>query len=72
MSDSHLTQSNWSLVSPGWEWLATKDTVTAAEYQAALNLPNRTAKNHLKKLTGLGLLRMAGAGRATRYLVVRS
>lgn len=55
----------------GWEWLATKDTVTAAEYQAALNLPNRTAKNHLKKLTGLGLLKMAGAGRATRYMVVR-
>ena len=56
----------------GWEWLATKDTVTAAEYQAAMDLPNRTAKNHMKKLTGLGLLRMAGAGRATRYMVVRS
>ena len=56
----------------GWEWLATKDTVTAAEYQAALDLPNRTAKNHLKKLTGLGLLRMVGAGPATRYVVVRS
>ena len=56
----------------GWEWLATKDTVTAAEYQAALDLPNRTAKNHLKKLTGLGLLRMTGAGPATRYVVVRS
>ena len=56
----------------GWEWLATKEIVTASEYQTAMNMPNRTAKNHLKKLTDLGLLRMDGAGRATRYLVVRS
>ena len=56
----------------GWEWLATKDTVTTADYQAAMNLPNRTAKNHLSKLTKLGLLKKAGAGRATRYVVVRS
>jgi ATP-dependent DNA helicase RecG len=55
----------------GWEWLSTKDTVTTAEYQAALSLPNRTAKNHLRTFTGLGLLRMTGAGRATRYVVVR-
>ena len=55
----------------GWEWLATKDTVTTADYQAAMNLPNRTAKNHLRKLTGLGLLKKAGAGRATYYVVVR-
>ncbi len=56
----------------GWEWLATRDSVTTAEYQRAMNLPNRTAKNHMKRLTELGLLRMVGAGRATRYEVVRS
>jgi len=50
----------------------TRETVTTAEYQEAMILPNRTAKNHMKKLTGLGLLRRVGAGRATRYEVVRS
>jgi ATP-dependent DNA helicase RecG len=56
----------------GWAWLVTRETVTAAEYQEAMNVPNRTAKNHLRKLTALGLLRMVGAGRATHYEVVRS
>ena len=55
----------------GWEWLAGRDTVTTAEYEEAMKLPNRTAKNHLRKLTELGLLKMTGAGRATRYHVVR-
>jgi ATP-dependent DNA helicase RecG len=55
----------------GWEWLATKDTITTAQYESSLNLPNRTAKNHLKKFTELGLLKMVGAGRATRYVVTR-
>ncbi|MFH0880245.1 MAG: ATP-binding protein [Lentisphaerota bacterium] len=55
----------------GWEWLSTKDSVTTAEYQAAMNLPNRTAKNHMKRFAELGLLTMVGAGRATRYEVVR-
>jgi ATP-dependent DNA helicase RecG len=56
----------------GWKWLATRDSVTTAEYQEAMEIPNRTAKNHMKKLTDLGLLRPVGAGRATRYEVVRS
>ena len=56
----------------GWAWLVTRDTVTTADYQDAMNVPNRTAKNHMKKLTELGLLRMVGAGRATRYEVVRA
>jgi ATP-dependent DNA helicase RecG len=55
----------------GWDWLVTRQTVTTAEYQAALGSPNRTAKNHLNKLTKLGLLHMVGAGPATRYQVVR-
>ncbi len=56
----------------GWDWLATRDLVTTAEYEKVLEVPNRTAKNHLKKLTELGLLKRVGAGRATRYEVVRS
>jgi len=56
----------------GWDWLVTRETVTTAQYQEAMGLPNRTAKNHMKKLTDLGLLKMVGAGRATRYEVVRA
>lgn len=55
----------------GWAWLAGRQTVSSAEYAAALDLPNRTALNHLKRLTELGLLRKVGAGPATRYEVVR-
>jgi len=55
----------------GWEWLATRKSVTNSQYQEAMNLPERTARNHLKRLTELGLLRRVGAGRATSYEVVR-
>lgn len=55
----------------GWEWLAGRDTVRTAEYEEVMKLPNRTAKNHLRKLTELGLLKMTGSGRATRYSVIR-
>lgn len=55
----------------GWNWLVTQSEVTTAGYQAAMGVPNRTAKHHLSKLTELGLLRRKGAGRATRYEVVR-
>ena len=55
----------------GWEWLVGRESVTTAEYEEAMELPNRTAKNHMKKLTELGLLKMTGAGRATRYEVIR-
>jgi Fic family protein len=67
-----LPLASISLERDGWEWLATRTSVTTAEYQQAMNLPNRTAKNHMKKLTELGLLKKAGAGRATRYEVIRS
>lgn len=55
----------------GWNWMVTQTEVTTVGYQEAMGLPNRTAKHHLSKLTKLGLLRMKGAGRATRYEVVR-
>ena len=55
----------------GWTWLSTQDLVTTAEYEEAMGVPNRTAKNHLKKLTDLGLLVRVGAGRATKYRVQR-
>ena len=56
----------------GWEWLSTSDSVTSAEYAAALKVPNRTALNHLKHFTDLRLVRKRGSGPATRYEVVRT
>jgi len=55
----------------GWEWLATRETVSSADYTAAMHVPNRTALNHLKHFTELGLVRKVGFGPATRYEVVR-
>lgn len=55
----------------GWEWLTTRDVVTSAEYAEAMGIPGRTALNHLKHLTELGLLRRIGGGPSTRYEVVR-
>jgi ATP-dependent DNA helicase RecG len=51
----------------GWAWLMTRENATSAEYQTAMEVPERTARNHLKKLTALGLLRVTGSARATRY-----
>lgn len=56
----------------GWEWLATRDAVTSAEYAEAMGIQLRAARYHLGHLAELGLLRVVGAGRATRYEVVRS
>ena len=55
----------------GWEWMSTKLRVTTAEYEKAMGIPNRTAKNHIKKLVESGLLRRKGAGPGTFYEVVR-
>jgi ATP-dependent DNA helicase RecG len=55
----------------GWQWLATRKETTSTEYATALEVPNRTALNHLKRFTVLGLLSRMGSGPATRYRVVR-
>jgi Fic family protein len=55
----------------GWEWISKRDSVRTVEYGEAMKLPNRTAKNHIQKMKKLGLLKMTGAGRATRYEVIR-
>lgn len=55
----------------GWKWLVNRETATSAEYSAAMQVPNRTALNHLKHFAGLGLVRKIGAGRATWYEVNR-
>lgn len=55
----------------GWDWIVTKETVSTSEYQEAMEVPLRTARYQLKRLVDLGLLRVVGAGKATRYEVVR-
>jgi ATP-dependent DNA helicase RecG len=55
----------------GWVWISKRNSVATSEYEEAMKLPNRTAKNHIQKLTKLGLLKMTGAGKATRYEVIR-
>ncbi len=55
----------------GWEWLSLRENTTTTEYAAAMRIPGRTALNHLKRFVDLGLLRRVGAGRASRYEVVR-
>ena len=55
----------------GWEWLATRETTSSAEYAAAMRVPNRTALNHLKRFTDLQLLKKTGSGPTTQYRVVR-
>ena len=53
------------------QWYEAPFDLSDNEYEQAMEVPNRTAKNHLKRLTDLGFLRRTGAGRATRYEVVR-
>ena len=54
----------------GWAWLVTREIVTTAAYQKALEVPARTARSHIKRFVDLGLLRAQGAARARRYAVV--
>jgi len=54
----------------GWEWVVSRQTVTTGEYETALGVSNRTALNHLKKFTELGLAKRLGSGPSTEYQVV--
>lgn len=55
----------------GWEWLATREQASSAEYAAAMGLPARTALNHLKRFVELRLLQKTGSGPATVYRIIR-
>jgi ATP-dependent DNA helicase RecG len=54
----------------GWQWIATQRTIAAQEYADAMSIPKRTAQNHLKHFTELGLIKPTGSGPVTRYEVV--
>ena len=51
----------------GWQWLSTRDSVTAGDYAAAMRIPRRTAQFHLRRFKALDLLRQEGSGPSTRY-----
>jgi predicted ArsR family transcriptional regulator len=53
----------------GWEWLAKRQTATAAEYASAVGVQRRTALNHLQHFTELGLVARRGAARSTHYVI---
>ena len=55
----------------GWEWLASRETTSSSEYASAMDVPNRTALNHLKRFTDLKLLEKTGSGPTTLYRVLR-
>lgn len=63
----HLSKSEQA----GWEWLATKQTVTSRGYAKAMRIANRTALNHFQRFADLGLLKKIGSGPGTHYLVVQ-
>lgn len=54
----------------GWQWIAGQEAVTSNSYADAMGIPNRTALNHLKHFTELGLLHRFGTGPSTRYEIV--
>jgi ATP-dependent DNA helicase RecG len=54
----------------GWQWLAAQDAITAQEYADAMSIPKRTALNHLKHFTELGLIKPTGSGPAIKYEMV--
>ncbi|MBL7043908.1 MAG: hypothetical protein ISR77_35100 [Pirellulaceae bacterium] len=55
----------------GWRWLSTKELVSAGEYAREIRLEKRAATLHLKKFIENGLAEKVGAGRSTKYRVIR-
>lgn len=55
----------------GWEWVVTQSSITSSEYATAMEIPSRTALNHLKHFVTLGILEKIGSGKATHYEVLK-
>ena len=56
----------------GWQWLSTRESVTAGDYASAMHVPRRTAQFHLGRFKAFGLLRQEGSGPSTKYKVLPS
>jgi len=55
----------------GWQFVASKTTISAVQYARHMKYTDRQARRHLRKFADLGLLRRTGAGPYTEYHVVR-
>ncbi|MDP3148155.1 MAG: ATP-binding protein [Ignavibacteria bacterium] len=54
----------------GFENIRVHGNITSSEYRTIMNVSGRTARNHLKKMVDLGLLKVEGEGKATKYVVI--
>lgn len=54
----------------GYEMIRIRGSITSSEYLKIMYVSERTARNHLKRMVDLGLLRVEGEGKATKYIVV--
>ncbi|MBK9097537.1 MAG: hypothetical protein IPM14_05285 [bacterium] len=54
----------------GYEFIRIRGSITSPEYMSAMDVSERTARNHLKKMVDLGLLKVEGEGRATKYVLI--
>ncbi|MFA6597149.1 MAG: ATP-binding protein [Ignavibacteriaceae bacterium] len=51
----------------GFNIITQRGSITSPEYQELLNIAERTARYHLKKMVDIGLLMAEGAGKSTIY-----
>jgi ATP-dependent DNA helicase RecG len=54
----------------GFENIRLRGSITSSEYMTIMNVSERTSRNHLKKMVDLGLLKVVGEGKATKYVVI--
>ena len=55
----------------GWLFLASKTEITMREYADHMRFNYRKAQRHLKRFEKSGLLERIGAGRTTKYRILR-
>lgn len=55
----------------GWLFLASKTEITMREYANHMRFKDRKAQRHLKRFEEFGLLERVGAGRTTKYRILR-
>jgi len=53
----------------GWQWLARQGRASSSRYAKAMQVDERTARRHLGRFVGLGLVRKEGSGPSTEYVV---
>ncbi|MDA1012924.1 MAG: hypothetical protein O3A00_00555 [Planctomycetota bacterium] len=51
----------------GWQWLSTRGQAKSSDYAEAMGIDARTARRHLNRFVGFGLVRKSGSARSTVY-----